>query len=64
MRYSLGEFDFPSLKYFSSFEAKIFWAVWVIMVLFICIVFMNFIIAEVNDSYLRVNKNVNGLINQ
>ena len=64
VRYSLGEFEFGSLKYFSEFEAKFFWGVWVIIVLFTCVVFMNFIIAEVNDSYSRVNRDVDGLISQ
>lgn len=58
MRYSLGDFDFGATNHLTPFERKIFWVTWVIIVLMTCIVFLNFIIAEVSESYNKVNVNV------
>jgi hypothetical protein len=54
LRYSLGDFQFESIKYLGQFEAYIFWITWIIMVIMTCVVFLNFIIAEVSESYNNV----------
>lgn len=40
----------------------IFWTVWILMVVFTALVFLNFIIAEVSNSYLKVKMQINNLI--
>lgn len=39
-----------------------FWVVWVIMVIFSALIFLNFIIAEVSASYDTVKSNIDALI--
>jgi hypothetical protein len=39
-----------------------FWFTWIIIVTMTCIIFLNFIIAEVSASYEKVNVRVKGLI--
>ena len=39
-----------------------FWVVWVIMVIFSALIFLNFIIAEVSASYEKVKANIDALI--
>ena len=41
-----------------------FWIVWLVVVLMTCIVFLNFIIAEVSASYQTVKDKVRGLIDK
>ena len=55
LRFSLGDYDFGPINHLSAFERTMFWIVWVIIVLMTCIVFLNFIIAEVSYSYQKVN---------
>ena len=43
-------------------EHILFWIVWVIMVLFSALIFLNFIIAEVSSSYEKVKENIDELI--
>jgi len=40
----------------------IFWTVWILMVVFSSLVFLNFIIAEVSNSYHKVLKEIDSLI--
>ena len=51
VRHSLGDFDFSAATYLEPFEAKLYWIVWAFIVFITCIVFLNFIIAEVSSSY-------------
>ena len=52
LRLSLGDFEFSQIG-----EQKLtlmhimFWALWVLMVVFSSLIFLNFIIAEVSNSY-------------
>ena len=62
LRFSLGDFDFGPTNHLNRFERTVFWIVWVIIVLMTCIVFLNFIIAEVSESYQKVNSKVNEFI--
>ena len=64
IRFSLGDYDFGSITHLNEFESIVFWITWVITVLMTCIVFLNFIIAEVSQSYKMVQENVNELILQ
>lgn len=58
MRFSLGDFDFDAVGYLSGLDRNIFYLTWVLMVVITCIIFLNFVIAEVNQSYERVTQNV------
>ena len=64
LRFSLGDFDFGATNHLNDFERTVFWITWVIIVLMTCVVFLNFIIAEVSESYQTVNINVNEYILQ
>ena len=48
LRFSLGDFDFASISQVGDFERIIFWITWVVIVLTTCVIFLNFIIAEVS----------------
>ena len=64
LRFSLGDFDFAATNHLNDFERTVFWITWVIIVLMTCVVFLNFIIAEVSESYQAVNSSVNEYILQ
>lgn len=59
MRFSLGDFDFEAVGYLSNFDQNVFYVTWVFIVFLTCIIILNFVIAEVNQSYEKVNLNVN-----
>ena len=59
---SLGDFDFGESTNLSSFDNHWFWVIWTISVLITMVVFLNFIIAEVGNSYNIVNEMIQGLI--
>lgn len=62
-RLSLGDFDFTLLESAHLTKTHIlFWAIWLLMVLFTALIFLNFIIAEVGNSYARVRENVDSFI--
>ena len=50
-RLSLGDSDFAASLHLDFYENIIFWIIWVLTVYLTCIVFLNFIIAEVSNSY-------------
>jgi len=66
LRLSLGDFDFSILvdeeHPLTAAEHVIFWSSWLIMVLFSALIFLNFIIAEVSNSYAKVKEEINALI--
>jgi hypothetical protein len=64
LRMSLGDFDFAESTLVSPVQNYLFWMTWLILVIITCIVFMNFIIAEVSSSYTNVQKSVMGHIQQ
>lgn len=51
LRLSLGDFDFSILDDLNSKQHIMFWVIWVVMILFSALIFLNFIIAEVGSSY-------------
>ena len=58
LRLSLGDFDFSVLTDedapLQPAEHVMFWSSWLIMVMFSALIFLNFIIAEVSNSYAIV----------
>lgn len=54
IRLSLGDFDFSLLEGLNTKQNYMFWIIWMIMVLFSSLIFLNFIIAEVSNSYQNV----------
>ena len=67
LRLSLGDFgpDFFLIANDNEvfqLEHMLFWIVWVIMVIFSALIFLNFIIAEVSSSYEQVSSNIEALI--
>ena len=54
LRLSLNDFNFDLLKsegVLSDLQHWLFWIIWILMVLFSSLIFLNFIIAEVSNSY-------------
>lgn len=64
MRISLGDFDFGESGYLDPFENCLFWITWILITFLTCIVFLNFIIAEVSASYNKVTEKLHGLFLQ
>ena len=64
MRISLGDFDFTELKdkHLTPSEHILFWVMWILMVCFSLLIFLNFIIAEVSNSYSTVKQDINALV--
>lgn len=54
MRISIGDFNFDATTYMSQFDNTFFWFIFLIICVMTCIIFMNFIIAEVSASYQKV----------
>ena len=63
-RNSLGDFDFGATIVLDEFQNHLFWFFWTIIVTVNCIVFLNFIIAEVGNSYSNVKENVDLFVKQ
>ena len=53
LRLSLGDFDFTVLEgdELNQRQHTLFWIIWVLMVVGSSLIFLNFIIAEVSNSY-------------
>ena len=64
LRLSLGNFDFSTLEdpNKKDWEQRMFWITWYSYVIFGTLIFLNFIIAEVSNSYEIVRENINQLI--
>lgn len=55
LRAAIGDFSIISIiKNLSEAESIIFWIAWLIVVFSSCVVFLNFIVAEVSASYSKV----------
>jgi predicted Holliday junction resolvase-like endonuclease len=57
----LGDFGFGEVVYLEPMEAVIYWLVWIMVCVITCIVFLNFIIAEVSTSYAKVKERLDSL---
>ena len=64
IRISIGDFDFGASTYLEPFQNIIYWVTWIIIVTATCIVFLNFIIAEVSASYEKVKNTLDVTILQ
>ena len=62
MRFSFGDFVFEGVPKLNAFEKNMFWIFWVLIVVLTCLVFLNFIIAEVSMSYQKVVDSVDELV--
>jgi len=54
MRLSIGDFNFDASTYVETFQNHLYWIVYFFAMFLTCIIFMNFIIAEVSASYQGV----------
>jgi hypothetical protein len=54
MRMSIGDFNFDASTYLKSYQNSLYWVVYFLSTFLTCIIFMNFIIAEVSASYQNV----------
>jgi hypothetical protein len=65
LRLALGDFDFGLLtnedKNLNLKQHILFWIVWIIMIIMSMLIFMNFIIAEVSNSYQKVRVRIDEL---
>lgn len=48
--------------YLSEAENKLFWIIWLMVVVLTCIIFLNFIIAEASASYQSVKDRLSAMI--
>jgi hypothetical protein len=48
----------------NEFENILYWITWLVLVILTCIIFLNFIIAEVSSSYDSVKSKIEGYIQQ
>ena len=69
LRLSLGDFDFGVLEEdnikkgaLTKDQRMLYWTIWICMVIFSALIFLNFIIAEVSNSYAKINENINALV--
>lgn len=58
LRMSLGDFDFNASEHLTFGENILYWITIFTVILMSCIVFLNFIIAEVANSYTRINTRI------
>ena len=58
VRISIGDNDFSGSIFLDQNLNILFWCVWAIIVLIMCIIFLNFIIAEASASYEKVSSNI------
>jgi hypothetical protein len=64
LRLSLGDTDFNFLEddHMDTDQHYLFWICWVVVVIFSALIFLNFIIAEVSNSYQIVRESIDALI--
>lgn len=54
LRLSLGDFNFEAMIYLDEFDNHLYWSLYFLALFLTCIIFMNFIIAEVGASYNEI----------
>lgn len=62
LRISIGDFNFDAVNKLPQFENLLYWFLWYVIVTVTCIVFLNFIIAEVSASYQIVKDSIDVLV--
>jgi len=63
-RMSFGDFDFGSSTYMDALPNTLYFISWLLILTVFCIVFLNFIIAEVSNSYQNVKDSLETTILQ
>ena len=58
VRMSVGDNDFGASNYMDYHNNIVFWIIWVLILYIMCIIFLNFIIAEASASYEKVSVNI------
>ena len=61
LRISVGDFDFTMMEKLQDDEQIVFWVLWLLVFLGGCLIFLNFIIAEVSASYEKVKEDIDAL---
>ena len=64
LRTGIGDFDFGASYFLSHDENWTFFIIWFLVVVILCIIFLNFIIAEASASYAKVVENLDALKNK
>ena len=59
---SLGDFDFEATTLLDPIENYIYWISWLLVANSTCVVFLNFMIAEVSSSYRNVHENIQAMV--
>lgn len=62
LRISLGDNEYVQLDKQTPNEDKIYWFIWLLTFIMACLIFMNFIIAEVSNSYKKVKDNIDSYV--
>lgn len=58
LRISMGDFDFDGANDLDDDLNRVYWFIWLVMVVVTCIIFLNFVIAEACASYEKVMGNL------
>jgi hypothetical protein len=58
IRMSMGDFDVNAIVHMDKTSSRIFWVMWIIIVLVTAVVFLNFIVAEASASYEKISANI------
>lgn len=64
LRTGIGDFDFGAAYFLKKNENWTFFILWFLVVVILCIIFLNFIIAEASASYADVMDNLDALKNK
>lgn len=58
VRMSIGDLDFGGSIFLDPKLNVLYWIIWAIIIFIMCIIFLNFIIAEASASYVKVSDNI------
>lgn len=58
IRMSMGDFDVNAIVYMDQTIARVFWFMWITIVLVTAVIFLNFIVAEASASYEKISANI------
>ena len=62
LRLAIADFNYGSLDVLTKEEVPIWWVVWILATFAGCLIFLNFIIAEAQNSYQKVKESINSRI--
>lgn len=58
LRVSIGDFGFDTSTYLNELQNQLYWVTFLLMCTICCIIYMNFIIAEVSATYQKVKDTI------